>query len=420
MNSHENLTMLKDNSKTKPCRACGGEEFEILMDLGELPIAHRFLSSPEESEERFPFRIDYCSGCGLGQIREPIAPEILYLDYNYCFTSWKPEPHRADELKQLAALEAKDSVFEIGSNDGLFMEELCGMAGFGKCVGLEPNGPATQRARERGFEVYESFLERELIPRIRDAHGRFDLVASRQVLEHVQDLDLFFEYCRELLKDGGALFIDVPDVEPLLRAGDCTLAWEEHVNYFTEASLVPLLARQGFRAEKVTRYPFSGGCLSVLARKQTPRTREADRNMLDLMASFSERANAYAGNLRETLAVARQRFDQILMYGVGCRTCALVNGMNLGRSIDACIDDQPERLGKFLPGARLPIESPAARLIGGKKSLILLAVNEENEENVIKRASSLEGAGELSFLSVLGPTRLGEELREFKEQLNRV
>ena len=34
---------------------------------------------------------------------DPIDPEILYGEYNYCFSEWKPQPHMADEIEVIKA-----------------------------------------------------------------------------------------------------------------------------------------------------------------------------------------------------------------------------------------------------------------------------------------------------------------------------
>src|SRR5580692_2621450 len=106
------------------CRVCRSEEVAPLLDLGRMPIAHRLLAQPAEPEETFPFALSLCRRCGLMQVADPIDPEILYRDFNYNFSSWKPEPHRADEIALILERARPQSAAEIGANDGLFLSEL--------------------------------------------------------------------------------------------------------------------------------------------------------------------------------------------------------------------------------------------------------------------------------------------------------
>ncbi len=93
------------------------------------------------------------------------------------------------------------------------------------------------------------------------------MFVARQVVEHLLDLENFLACAEIVLKPDGMIFISVPDVESGLRQGDLSLVWEEHVNYFTEPVLVDLLRRHGLAPLSIKKYDFSGGCLSVLARR---------------------------------------------------------------------------------------------------------------------------------------------------------
>jgi len=166
------------------CRLCGNQNLSVLIDLGSQPIAHRLLEQPER-EFTHSLKLHFCDQCGLNQILDPIDPEILYKGYNYCFSSWKPEPHREKELDLINSHKSRAKVFEIGCNDGLFLEEL-EKRGQELCVGLEPNAFAARIAREtRGLKVYETFLDEQTVREIKNAFGLFDVVLARQVLEHV-------------------------------------------------------------------------------------------------------------------------------------------------------------------------------------------------------------------------------------------
>ncbi len=231
-----------------------------------MPIAHRLLRARDEPEEQFPFQVLACGHCGLPQIVKPIDPNILYRQFNYNFSSWKPEPHQPDELETIGKLPKRQSVFEIGCNDGLFMAKLR-ERGAKTLVGVEPNPVSGKIASERGIKVYPDMLSPALCQDAVARAGKFDLVVARQVLEHLVDFENFFECVKLVLRDDGLLFIDVPDFAPGCAVGDVSVLWEEHVSYFTEATLLALLARHGFEPLSVKKYNFSGGSLAVAARR---------------------------------------------------------------------------------------------------------------------------------------------------------
>ena len=108
------------------CNACNGIEFEEVLNLGKTPIAHRFLkNSSSANEYTHLLAVSICQSCGHIQILNPISPEELYRDYNFCFSDWKPQPHMSNEIDLISKKIKKDElVLEIGCNDGTFLNEM--------------------------------------------------------------------------------------------------------------------------------------------------------------------------------------------------------------------------------------------------------------------------------------------------------
>ena len=418
--------MTRPSSDTSPgaapdtvqrCRLCHGNALEPMMDLGSLPIAHRLLSSADEDEEVFPMSLSVCRDCGLTQIDNPIDPEVLYRSYNYNFSSWKAEPHLESELDSIFAYGPFRSAFEIGCNEGLFLDELRNR-GIDACVGVEPNPVSGELARERGFQVFGSMISPEVCTAAIEINGRFDLVVSRQVIEHVLDLDSFFACIDMLLDEDGLLFLDMPDFGPSLQVADCSVLWEEHVSYFSEPVIKRLLDQKGFETMELHRYNFGGGSMAVLARRRSGPTagrasESGDDGALDLARSLGARSDRYRQRLTEALSGARGQGAQVVLYGVGLRGCMVANGLSLGEYIDFAIDDQPEKHGKYMPGARLEIRPVLSLNDGEGPVVVLLAVANENEEKV---AAALKDrlTRPLTIVSLCGPRDFWQDLDNLK------
>jgi len=67
------------------CRICGRALPAPFLDLGEMPLANSFLSTPAEAsgEPRYPLAVASCHGCGLAQLTYVVPAEQLYRDYIY-------------------------------------------------------------------------------------------------------------------------------------------------------------------------------------------------------------------------------------------------------------------------------------------------------------------------------------------------
>ncbi len=96
--------------------------------------------------------------------------------------------------------------------------------------------------------------------------GSFDTITVIAVLEHIFDPFHLMKECHRLLRKGGALIVEVPNVAwlhnrirllmgKLLVTSD-GVGWDGgHLHYFTRASLKKLFLDEGFKVVKVT----SGG-----------------------------------------------------------------------------------------------------------------------------------------------------------------
>ena len=339
-------------AQSATCRSCSANELFPLIDFGPMPIAHRLLRDPSETEFTHQLALDCCARCGFIQVTNFIRAELLYLDYNYSFSSWQPRPHADDELELIQRAVAPRSVFEIGAGDGRLLKQLAD-AGVSTVAGVEPNSSAQQEAERQGLRVLPGKFDETIAEAASDAFGPFELLVARQVLEHVPDLNSFFAAVARILSVEGWLLLELPDFEWGLKTGDCSTIWEEHVNYFTEPTLANLLGQFGYEVMALRRYNFSGGAISMLARK-TRRNRQPARttSVVALARDYQSKVDRYGAHLRQGLEHCRSQGERILLYGVGHRGCTVVNGFRIGGLLDFAIDDQTERVGKYMPGCR--------------------------------------------------------------------
>lgn len=389
------------------CRFCSGADLAEVVDFGEQPISHFFLSSVNEHELTYRLVVHSCGMCGLTQICEPVDPEILYSQDSFCCTSGKAQRHLEAEVQTiLSHADGASSVFEIGCNDGIFLDALRSR-GFRSLDGVEPNPLALAAARAKGLAVRAGMLSESLCREAVGANGPFGLVIARQVLEHLPRLREFFECARTLLRDDGLLFIDIPDPDDALAMGDCSVIWEEHVNYFSEATICNALLEFGFQPLSIERYNYSGGTLAILAQRLASVVQLARRRQSVRPLGFAEKVSAYGRRLRPTLERYRASGYRVALYGVGCRACIVVNGLQLAPYIDFALDDDVSRQGLFMPGSKITIRSPKG--LGAEPLVCLLAVNQENEADVKSRLCDIMGPL-VEFGSVCAPNDIWSEL----------
>jgi 2-polyprenyl-3-methyl-5-hydroxy-6-metoxy-1,4-benzoquinol methylase len=320
-------------------------------------------------------------------------------------SSWKFQPHvqhQIDLIKSLPSLTEKSKIIEIGSNDGMFLEKLSDH-GLKNSLGIEPAEDAYRLSVNKGIKTQKIFLNNETSEKIKEEYGTFDLLISRQNIEHISDLQSFANSIKELVNIDGYVLIEVPNFMCNLDNPDYAL-WEEHVNYFTLDTLMYFLATAGVKVLHKEIIQFSGETIFVIG--QYVNSVSIDLKYLkDLRTKNYDYANSwpiFKDNINNFFLNEKIKGKKIAVYGAGSRIFCFLNYTGVWAQIDFIVDDQVEKQGKFMPGAGVPILASDC-LYGAEVDICLLGVNTENEDKVISRHANWQLDGG-KFLSVLPPS----------------
>ena len=388
------------------CRVCENNTLELLIDFGMQPIINKLSEDKDYKHSNYPFKLGHCASCNFLGLMEFIEPDVLY-ENHLTPSSWKNQPHiprLVDLISTLMGVKENNTILEIGSNDGNFLEALRDK-GYKKLYGVEPTINTFNTSINKGFEVHNCFFNKKNAEEIFSSNF-FDLVVTRQVLEHIPDLHDFLEGITHLLKDGGSLIIEVPDSQYNLDYLDYAL-WEEHVNYFTINTIRNLLKRHSFEVIYYEGTLFSGKALTVFCQKVKSLATIPSEHKKELsgILKYKDCWHEYNKGIKEFVDSVNK---PIAIYGCGVRSCNLINFTGISNSIHSFVDDQKEKQGLYVPGSSLSIRPWDKDYF--KDFVFLLGVNTENEFNVINNRK----LGQDNFYSILPPSR---NLPEFWNKL---
>jgi SAM-dependent methyltransferase len=229
------------------------------MCSGALHGRHRY-TAPPAGETRFDWpaydrELLRCAVCGHVVSRTAMDLSGLYdgaymdatyageeLARNYARIMALPE-ERSDNVARVrrlvAALGPSGTVLDVGSGLGVFPARMRG-AGW-TVTALDPDARAAAHLEGLGIAAVQAdFLTAEA-----ERLGRHDLVTFNKVLEHVADPVAMLARARDVLRPGGAAYVELPDADGAAADPDGPGREEffvEHLHVFTLASLC-LLAR---------------------------------------------------------------------------------------------------------------------------------------------------------------------------------
>jgi hypothetical protein len=350
---------------------------------------------PGEKENLYPLTVGACLACGLVQLdsappAEQLRPVFDWVKYV------EPEAH-LDKLADLVAkrLEPGSKVLGVTYKDDSFLERLK-KRGAGETRRLDP-------ARDLGIEDpcagLETIQARLAEGRAEGLRGWADLVVARHVAEHAFDTRRFLSSLRALAGPRGLLMVEVPDSEGAFRSGDVSALWEEHLVYFTDATLGETARRAGLSAVTSLRYPYTlEDCLVLLAKPGADEVTAsaAPPARLEQARRFAAGVQSRRRSIRQRLTAAKSG-GPIAFFGAGHRGCLYINAFGLKEFLSFVVDDSPDKRGLEMPGSRLPIRGSDALVREGAK-LCLLGVNPDSEKKIIAaRRDFVEAGG--AFLS---------------------
>lgn len=244
------------------CAICGATEQRELYP--PLPPARELSPAFAASTGiRGATRIVSCASCGLVYVSPRLRPELIaaaYRDADDPLYVAQAEPRRRSFSRNLAFVSRyarRGRLLDVGCAAGYFLD-VCLDAGW-DARGIEPNRGFVAAARERhGDRVSEGILSGggEAVRRLAEA-GPYDAITMWDVLEHATDPRRELAAAYGLLRPGGLLFVNFPDIGSWSARLTGSAWWfllSHHLYYFTPRSLGVLLESEGFSTVARARY----------------------------------------------------------------------------------------------------------------------------------------------------------------------
>jgi SAM-dependent methyltransferase len=389
------------------CRSCGETGLEPILDLGKTPLADRLLRKDQlgEPEPTFPLEVVFCPKCTLVQIRETVAPELLFAaDYPYfsSFSSYLLEHSRrnVDELIGMRGLGPKSFVVELASNDGYLLRNFV-EAGI-PVLGIDPVSGVARAAEKAGVPTLVEFFTRDLAKRMAAKGQRADVIHANNVLAHVADTNGFVAGIYILLKDDGVAVIEAPYLRDLVDHCEFDTIYHEHLCYFSITALDRLFRRHGLYLNDVRRLPIHGGSLRLYVERRErvqgsvsallEEEKELGMDRADYYRDFSARVGELKKALLAMLRDLKSRGKRIAAYGAAAKGATLINYVGIGQELlEFVVDRNVHKQGMYMPGQKIPIY-PSERILQEKPDYVLLLPwNLEGE--ILKQESAFREAG---------------------------
>lgn len=364
-----------------------------------------------------PLTVVFCEDCSLVQIKETVAPEILfYSDYPYFSSVSKSlmEHFRASALSIIKErnLQPTNLVVEAASNDGYMLRNFK-EKGI-KVLGIEPTDGPCEAARKLGIETRHQFFTSELATQLRDEFPQgADVFLANNVLAHVPDLNGFVAGIGTVLNKEGVAVIEAPYLVDLVDHCEFDTMYHQHLCYFSVTALDKLFRRHNLYLNHIERTSIHGGSLRLFV-EPVENVRNSVSDLLQMekerrvdtrhyYADFAKRVQDIKKTLLSTITELKSQGHSIAGYGAAAKGNTLLSFVGMDHTvIDFVADKNKFKQGKYYSGMHIPIVAPDKLKTSRPDYVLILAWN--FAEEIMREQNAYAEAGGKFIVPIPKPT----------------
>lgn len=364
-------TRAGDHVAQVKCQICGSLTYPG-VDLGNQPIGDLVLSRSQlnQPETFYPLKLQHCPECGLTQLSYIVNPKIVYKNFPFVSGTTQTATRHLQtlpaQLVKIQNLGPQSFAVDIGSNDGTLLK---GYIPFGvKFLGVDPSGDPVRIANEQGIETLHAFFNEETAEYVQDKYGAADAITACGVFGHIADLGSLMRGVKIMLARRGVFATDSQYWLDTMQRLHYDNMFHQHLRYYSMKPLIHLHRQYGMDVFDVERSEVYGGSIRVFACNagEYPIS-----NRVKKLVALEEKENLYGASTNEDFMrkVEERRnklFDDVYrlaskgkkVIGIGApaKASTICNYARLGSDlIDYVTEVNPLRIGKYLPGVRIPI-----------------------------------------------------------------
>jgi hypothetical protein len=362
----------------RTCRVCGSSKLVPILSLGEQFVTN-FVEESGQAHLKAPLELVLCSaeqgGCGLLQLKHTLDHDVLYKKYWYrsgiSTTMVKALADVVASAGKLVKLSSGDIVVDIGSNDGTLLRQY-GNPGL-ITVGFEPSD-LWKLGVEGTSKIINGYFNHEAFKK-EFGNKKARLITSIAMFYDLEDPNAFVEDIRKCLDKNGLWIIQMNYLGLMIENKTFDNISHEHLEYYSLTSLLNLLKRHDMEPVDVELNDVNGGSFRIYVRHRGARTGVfpgAEKRLRELMgneeAKGLSRSSVYdrfareIGNMKKDLmGFLRQetgKGKRFFIYGASTRGLVALQYFGIdNRLIEAAVDKNPEKWGKYIVGTGIRIMS---------------------------------------------------------------
>ncbi len=355
------------------CLICGNL-IQPFISFGKMPIANGFLKMEQFKKEYFfELKVAFCPKCTMVQLTEFVDREKMFHE-NYAFfssTSKMMSEHFkefADEVQSKYLSQKDPFVVEIGSNDGIMLQNFA-KKGI-RHLGVEPSKNVAEIAKGKGINTISQFFDEELAHKIVKTDGQADAFIAANVMCHIPYFHSIVAGIKILLKQEGIVMFEDPYLGDVIEKTSYDQIYDEHAFVFSVSSINYVFQQHDMEVIDVSPQEVHGGSMRyIIAHKgvkkvsknvfiQMEREKALGLNLPETFDLFRNNCEKSRDSLKTILVDLKNKGKKVVGYAATSKSTTVLNYCGITPDlIEYICDTTPLKQGKFSPGMHIPVFS---------------------------------------------------------------
>lgn len=351
----------------KKCALCNSNRLNLYLILPKVPCGEQLYSTRKKIYE---VKMDYyqCLSCKHIQLKYIPNQKILWKN-NYTFIPSQNPLLKKHFLKTISYLQKKkylkktNSVFEIGANDGLFLNLLKQKFKLKKVVGIDPARiPVMYAKKKYKIKIILDYFNKKKSLEILKKHKKFDLIVANNCFAHMKNLNNFLEGVKNLLSYNGCFVFETSALLDVVKKMLIGTMIHEHMSIHSIGCLKLFFKKFNLEIVDLIHNPrIQGGIYIGVAKFIDNKNKIVNKvlsiiskenknkiNYIDKSKSFNKK---FHNKLKKFSKIVHNKIknDRIVALGASRSAGIIIKLLNLENKINFFLDADHNKIGKLFP-----------------------------------------------------------------------
>jgi len=251
------------------CRSCKKNKLTDLFSLGNLYFTGIFPKNKTSYLPKGKLKLILCKFCGLVQLDRNFNSEILYGN-NYGYRSGLNDSmvahlnNKSKTLKKKIKLKAGDTIIDIGSNDGTFLNFFKKKYNL---IGVDPTINKFKKYYRPDIKrIPDFFSKNNLKKKLKNQKAK--IITSFAMFYDLKDPIKFAQEVYDCLSDDGIWHFEQSYLPKMLETMSFDTICHEHLEYYSIKSIFYILKKVNLKIVEIEENSINGGSIAITAAKK--------------------------------------------------------------------------------------------------------------------------------------------------------